>query len=108
MEQTMDAREHGKRLSRIVTGTIGVLAVVAASALGLHSWADALATRATAAGPTTQQAPAADTQGSDDGEWGDGEEGSSQPVQQAPQPQQNVSPITPGNGRSPNATTNGS
>ncbi|WP_166790875.1 hypothetical protein [Cryobacterium mannosilyticum] len=49
----MNARERGKRLSTAVTGTIGLLAVIAASALGLHDWADTLATKA-AAGTTSQ------------------------------------------------------
>jgi len=49
----MNAHERGKRLSRIVTGTIGLLAVVAASALGLHDWADTLATHDASAGTTT-------------------------------------------------------
>jgi len=49
----MNSHERGRRLSRIVTGTIGLLAVIAASALGLHDWADTLATKA-AAGTTSQ------------------------------------------------------
>ncbi len=49
----MNAHERGKRLSTAVTGTIGLLAVIAASALGLHDWADTLATKA-AAGTTSQ------------------------------------------------------
>ena len=49
----MNAHERGKRLSRIVTGTIGLLAVVAASALGLHDWADSLATQDASATTTT-------------------------------------------------------
>lgn len=110
----MNAHEHGKKLSRLVSGTIGVLAVVAASVLGLHSWADVLATKA-AAGSSTQQAPGTITPGSDDGGSGDGgsgdggsnDDGPSGSVQQAPQTQ-NVFPVAPGNGQSPNATTNGS
>jgi len=49
----MNAHERGKRLSKIVTGTIGLLAVVAASALGLHDWADSLATQDASATTTT-------------------------------------------------------
>jgi len=49
----MNAHERGKKLSRIVTGTIGLLAVVAASALGLHDWADSLATQDASATTTT-------------------------------------------------------
>ena len=49
----MNAHERGKKLSRIVTGTIGLLAVVAASALGLHDWADSLATQDASAATTT-------------------------------------------------------
>ncbi|MEC5150410.1 hypothetical protein [Cryobacterium sp. GrIS_2_6] len=49
----MNAHERGKKLSRIVTGTIGLLAVVAASALGLHDWADSLATQDSSATTTT-------------------------------------------------------
>ena len=49
----MNAHERGKKLSKIVTGTIGLLAVVAASALGLHDWADSLATQDASATTTT-------------------------------------------------------
>jgi len=49
----MNAHERGKKLSKIVTGTIGLLAIVAASALGLHDWADSLATQDASATTTT-------------------------------------------------------
>jgi len=49
----MNAHERGKKLSKIVTGTIGLLAIVAASALGLHDWADSLATQDASATNTT-------------------------------------------------------
>ncbi|WBM79757.1 hypothetical protein KIV56_16365 [Cryobacterium breve] len=49
----MNAHERGKKLSKIVTGTIGLLAIVAASALGLHDWADSLATQDASATTTS-------------------------------------------------------
>ena len=61
----MNAHERGKRLSKIVTGTIGLLAVVAASALGLHDWADSLATQdASATTSTTTSGDSGTTSGS--------------------------------------------
>ena len=61
----MNAHERGKKLSRIVTGTIGLLAVVAASGLGLHDWADSLATQdASATTSTTTSGDSGTTSGS--------------------------------------------
>ena len=40
----MNLHERGKRLATIITSTIGLAAVVAASTLGLHEWADSEAT----------------------------------------------------------------
>lgn len=96
----MNAHERGKRLSRVVTGTIGVLAVIAASALGLHDWADTLATKA-AADTLSQvtQPSSGDDSGDDSGENGGGS---------LSNPLQNVAPVSPGNGRVPHATSTGS
>lgn len=44
----MNLHERGKRLSRIVTAAVGVAAVIGASALGLHDWADIVTTKAQA------------------------------------------------------------
>jgi len=101
----MNAHERGKRLSTAVTGTIGLLAVIAASALGLHDWADTLATKA-AAGTTSQVTQPSTGDGESEGE-SDGE-GSSDDGGSASTPLQNVAPVSPGNGQAPHATTNGS
>jgi hypothetical protein len=101
----MNAHEYGKRLSKIVTGTIGVLAVIAASALGLHEWADSVATKAadSAVTSTTDQSAGTAAEGSDDGASDDGgSNGSSQSIPQ------NAAPVGPANGQAPHATTNGS
>ncbi len=101
----MNAHERGTRLSRAVTGTIGLLAVIAASALGLHDWADTLATKA-AAGTTSQVTQPSTGDGASVGESDD--EGSSDDGGSASTPLQNVAPVAPGNGRAPHATANGS
>ncbi|MDJ0349367.1 hypothetical protein [Cryobacterium sp. PH29-G1] len=46
----MNLYDRGKQLSRVVTATIGVLAVIVASALGLHSWADSATTASASTG----------------------------------------------------------
>ena len=102
----MNAHEHGRKLSQIVSGTIGVLAVVAASALGLHSWADAMATKAAVVDSSTSSSQQSVDTGSDDsGDWSEedderGDDDSSVPSRSAP--------VTPGNGQAPSATTTGS
>ena len=105
----MNSHERGRRLSRIVTGTIGLLAVIAASALGLHDWADTLATKA-AAGTTSQvtQPSTGDRESDGESEGESDDEGSSDDGGSASTPLQNVAPVSPGNGRTPHATTNGS
>ena len=104
----MNAHERGKRLSRAVTGTIGLLAVIAASALGLHDWADTVATKA-AAGTTSQVTQPSTGDGASVGEGdGEGDDEGSSDGGSASTPLQNVAPVSPGNGQAPHATTNGS
>jgi hypothetical protein len=55
----MNLHERGKQLARVVTATIGVLAVVVASALGLHSWADSAATASTNSNPNSSSSTGA-------------------------------------------------
>ncbi len=54
----MNAHEGGRRLGRVVTGTLGVMAVIAASVLGLHDWADTLATKDAATSQIAQPSTA--------------------------------------------------
>lgn len=102
----MNAHEHGRKLSQIVSGTIGVLAVVAASALGLHTWADAMATKAAVVDSSTSSTPqSVDTDSDDSGAWSedDDEREDDDSAGRAPS-----APVAPGNGQTPNATTTGS
>ena len=89
----MNAHERGKKLSRIVTSTIGLLAVVAASALGLHDWADSLATHAASATTTTTS----------------GDSGTTTHANPAPANPAPAAPgVSSGTGRKTHATTSGS
>ena len=96
----MNAHERGKRLSRIVTGTIGLLAVVAASALGLHDWADSLATQDASAVTTTT------TLGGSDTSSGDSSESGSSATQATTAPA--APSVSSGSGTKTHATTSGS
>ena len=91
----MNAHERGKKLSKIVTGTIGLLAIVAASALGLHDWADSLATQdASATTSTTTSGDSGTTSGS---------------TQATAAPAAPAAPsVSSGNGTKAHATTSGS
>jgi hypothetical protein len=85
----MNTYEQGKKLSRIVTGTIALLAVISASLIGVRIWTDTTAARADSPSiSTTGGAPA-------------GSETTHSKVAPA-------APITPGRGKSTHATTSGS
>ena len=53
----MNLHERGTRLATIITSTVGLAAVVAASALGLHDWADSEATNLASSDSSTDTAP---------------------------------------------------
>ncbi|HAM28110.1 MAG TPA: hypothetical protein DCP11_15815 [Microbacteriaceae bacterium] len=109
----MNLHERGKKLSKAVTGAIGLIAIVTASALGLHTWADVQATKAasqnsaatTVVSPSTDDGSSntdsgnevSDEQGSDD----DGSSSSSVNSVQSPL-------VSPSNGGPSQATTSGS
>lgn len=105
----MNLHERGKRLSARVTGWIGVAAVIAASAIGLHTWADVQATKAQA--NSSAYTPAG-SGGSDDEGWGDdGSESDESDDDGGSSQQSNVAPgqlVLPGNGGPSQATTSGS
>lgn len=117
----MNLHERGKQLSTAITGTIGVIAVVAASALGLHTWADVQATKAASqnSAATTVVSPGTDDGGSEsenDGSEneGSGDNGSSSPsannapANNAPANHAPAPLVFPGNGAPAQATTSGS
>ena len=104
----MNAHERGKRLSRIVTGTIGLLAVVAASALGLHDWADSLATQDASAVTTTTTTSGDSDTSSDDSSTSssDSSESGSSATQATTAPA--APSVSSGSGTKTHATTSGS
>jgi hypothetical protein len=99
----MNAHERGKKLSRIVTGTIGLLAVVAASALGLHDWADSLATQDASAVTTTTTTT---TSGDSDTSSDDSSESGSSSKQATTAPA--APSVSSGSGTKTHATSSGS
>lgn len=110
----MNLHERGKQLSTAITGTFGVIAVIAASALGLHTWADIEATKAASQNSATVVAPSSaggDSGSANDGSGheGSGDDGTSSssannaPANNAPAPL-----VVPGNGGPAQATTSGS
>lgn len=106
----MNLHERGRKLSRAVTGTIGLIAVVAASALGLHTWADVQAAKAASqnSASTTLVSPGSDDGGSEDG---GSEDESSEDEGSSSSSSANNSPgllVRPGNGGPSHASTNGS
>ena len=108
----MNLHERGRKLSRAVTGTIGLIAVVAASALGFTTWADVQATKAASqdSPSTTVVSPGSDDEGYDDEGYDDDDEGyDDHDSSSAPSSANNApAPVRPGNGGPSHATTNGS
>ena len=104
----MNAHERGKKLSRIVTGTIGLLAVVAASALGLHDWADSLATQDASAATTTNSGDS----GNSGNSGNSGDSGTSGTTSGSTTTQATAAPaapsVSPGARTKAHATTSGS
>ncbi|TFB46289.1 hypothetical protein [Cryobacterium tagatosivorans] len=112
----MNLHERGRKLSRAVTGAIGLIAVVAASALGLHTWADVQATKAASqnSASSTLVTPGSDDGGSEDeGSEDEGDEGRDDDSSSSSSSSSsaNNAPgllVRPGNGGPSHASTNGS
>lgn len=96
----MNLHERGKRLSKIVTAAIGVAAVIGASALGLHDWADIVTTKAQATSTASGESDDSATDSSSTDSSSTGSSSTSNGTQ--------GSAVTPGNGTDSHATTNGS